>query len=525
MSAALTYVLAARLKNNIKGLLKSPGKLTYALILIAVLVLSATTQNMDGAAHGDYRDIRELYAIALALYTIMFVLISHNGFQRGASMFSLPDVNLVFTSPISPAKVLFYGLFQQLGSSIIIGFFIFFQYGWISSIYGAGFEVLLAIFAAYAVTVFLAQLTAMAIYSFTNSNFKRLRVIKTIFYGIVIAYAAAALLFLAGDYSNLLPRALEAATSLPAMLFPVSGWAASGVYGLLTGSTLTSLLGLALCVAYTAAIVILIIKTKQDYYEDVLSAAETSFSALEAKKSGNLSEASIRGVRTGKIGIGNGEGADAFYYKHIVENRRSRVFILSGSSLIFAVCIIIYAYFTKSMGLIPIIAFSTYMQFFSVAMGRLSKELMKPYIYLVPASPYKKLVASIKESFSGFVVEAVIVFLPISFILNLPPLLTLLCIAVRISFAMLFTAVNILVQRVFGSSPMKTLIFLFYFLAFILMCAPGVIAAILLISNGFVIVSEDVTMLISLIALNIPVSLLVFYLCRNMLKYSELNSR
>jgi hypothetical protein len=37
------------------------------------------------------------------------------------------------------------------------------------------------------------------------------------------------------------------------------------------------------------------------------------------------------------------------------------------------------------------------------------------------------------------------------------------------------------------------------------------------------IVSENFTILVSLTAVNVPISLLVLYLCRNMLQYAQLN--
>ena len=48
----------------------------------------------------------------------------------------------------------------------------------------------------------------------------------------------------------------------------------------------------------------------------------------------------------------------------------------------------------------------------------------------------------------------------------------------RISFALLFTAGNVLVERVFGMVQSKTLIFLFYFAALILMAVPGIVGCV-----------------------------------------------
>ena len=52
------------------------------------------------------------------------------------------------------------------------------------------------------------------------------------------------------------------------------------------------------------------------------------------------------------------------------------------------------------------------------------------------------------------------------------------CVAARVSYSLLFTAGNVLVERVFGMVQSKTLIFLFYFLALLVMAVPGIAACV-----------------------------------------------
>jgi hypothetical protein len=56
----------------------------------------------------------------------------------------------------------------------------------------------------------------------------------------------------------------------------------------------------------------------------------------------------------------------------------------------------------------------------------------------------------------------------------------------------------------------------------LLISVPGIAAAILM-TSFHLIVSENFTILVSLTAVNVPISLLVLYLCRNMLQYAQLN--
>ena len=83
-----------RLKNTLKSLIRSPGKLLYLIIMIGLIVLTIFSGNSStkGPDHA-FRDIREFNAVVTALYTVMFLIIAAGGFSRGG-IFSMADVNL-----------------------------------------------------------------------------------------------------------------------------------------------------------------------------------------------------------------------------------------------------------------------------------------------------------------------------------------------------------------------------------------------------------------------------------------------
>jgi hypothetical protein len=54
------------------------------------------------------------------------------------------------------------------------------------------------------------------------------------------------------------------------------------------------------------------------------------------------------------------------------------------------------------------------------------------------------------------------------------------------------------------------------------MAVPGVIAAILVSTSGLFLLSQYVLPFLVMTLCNIPITLLVIYLCRNVLKYAEL---
>jgi hypothetical protein len=525
MKHPLLYLLLTRLKNQLMSWIKSPGKLIYSIFLLAMLILVVVTGNRPSSGQAVQRDIGELLAGLFALYLIIFVLMAKRGFDSGASLFSLADVNLVFTAPFRSSSVLFFGLVQQMGTSLLLGLFLVFQYSWMQRIYGVSFGTLLLMLLCYALTVFFAQLTAMVLYSFISADEKRALPLKIFFYGLVAVYAVWAAVRLLTDTSRLFEEIALLGSHQLTFLFPVAGWISGIVAGAANGSSTLILTGSLLCAFYLVILIGLVIFSRADYYEDVLKTTEMNFSAITARKEGKVAEAAPRRVRLGRTGLNRGQGASAFYYKHVIENRRGRVLILSPQSLVFVAAIIFASVFMKSAGVIGIFAFSTYMQLFSSALGRLVRELTKPYIYLVPEPPLKKLLYNVRESVPGTLAEAVIIFVPLAFILGLSLPEMIFCILARFTFAYLFIAGNILVERVFGTVTTKMLIFFFYFVSLMLMALPGIVLAVLLSVLQIQLISAAVTTMLALAIPNIAVTMLVFYLCRDVLQYAELNNR
>ncbi len=536
MKSPLVYLTVTKFKNQIKGVLKSPSKLIYGIFLIVMLVFVAFAGS-GGEESGELlRDLSELTAILTVFYSLMFLTIFLNGSSANTPMFTLSDVTLLFPSPLSPNRVLFYGLFRKLGASLVLGFFLLFQYSWLNTLYGITYGGLLLIVAGYALTLFLAQLCAMAVYNRTSGNEKAARTVHLCVYGAVALYILSAVFscseallpLLQGgkEYGAAIGAVANFFSTLPGLLFPVSGWTAGMVGGLLTGNILSCLLLLLLVLVFTAAMVLLILKSKNNYYEDVLQTAELAQNAITAQREGQLAEATPKNVKVGKTGLKKGWGANAVYYKHMVENRRSGLLFLSRMSLIFILCLYVMAVFMRDMeegSLVAVFSAATYMQLFSEALGRFNRELTKPYLYLIPEPPLKKLLYAVKENLVSDCWEALILWIPIGFILQVPPLSIALCILARISFALLFIAGNILVERVFGMVQSKALIMFFYFFALLLLAVPGIIAGIAL--TVVLPLPGMVSFFLGMTVINIFAAILTMFLCRNLLQYAELSGK
>lgn len=520
---ALAYLIFTRLKNTLKSLIRQPARLIYVIIIVALIGFTIFAGHVDEGEAQQYRDINELIAGATALYTMMFLMLVSHGFANGGSIFAMPDVNMVFPAPFQQRKVLFYGLIKQIGSSLLISFFILFQYTWMHTSYGVNYGFLLILVLGYALAVFFGQFVAMVIYSLTSADERKKRIAKIVY----IAYIALIVLYAASyvlkDTANVIPQLVAAGTSPVIRFTPVGGWLGMFTAGVATIGVLDIVMGLGLCAVLAALLVLVIEKSNSDFYEDVIKTAEVSQSAINASKQGVVAEAAPTHVKLGKTGFGHGAGAEMFYYKHKLENRRSRILILDTVSLIWVACVIVFALFMQDSGVMPVFVMATYLQIFSVALGRFNKELLKPYIYLLPEPPLSKMLHALRESLPSAVLEAILIFVPVYFIvgMNVPEML--FCILARISFTMLFIAGNVIVTRIWSGNSSKAIVMMLYIFVMLLLAAPGVVLAIVAGAAGLVLISGMSTAFLIMTVCNVLASLLGFFLCRNMLQYAELN--
>jgi len=91
----------------------------------------------------------------------------------------------------------------------------------------------------------------------------------------------------------------------------------------------------------------------------------------------------------------------------------------------------------------------------------------------------------------------------------------------RVSCSFLMLAANLATERIFGHITVKMFMMLFYIMIVLLMFAPGVILGVVLTSLGAVLVSMDVTICLAMTLCNIPMFLLVTFLCRNIFDTGE----
>ena len=196
---------------------------------------------------------------------------------------------------------------------------------------------------------------------------------------------------------------------------------------------------------------------------------------------------------------------------------------MDKNSWIFLLTSLAFGFFMRDGGLLPAFLFATYMQVFGTVTGRWARELLLPYIYLIPETPFRKLWYCLRQNFEKMLMESALLWIPLGLLLRLNPETIALCVLARFSFGLLFTVANLLVERLWSNVLVKWLALTLYFLCVIVLIMPGVVTGIVLMSMGWAFLSVEITFLLSMIAWNLALGMLVLYFCRNVLERAELN--
>ncbi len=520
MMRPYVYLVTRRAKNSIREFLKKPSKIIFLLLFLFILVFSFYTSATSTPHESFLRDKTEFYAIVFALYTYAFFMTAKNGFINGASMFSMADVNLMFTAPLKEKSVLTFGLFQQLGKSLTLGFFILYQSALVNNTYGLPISSLFVVLIGYGAVVFAGQMFATVIYALTCSDDRRVKKGKSIFYG-VFALFISILLYKTYISGMSLESLVNASREKIMYLFPVSGFISFAVQGTVEGNMQALISGIAVFVLLCLIFYFILSKIKGDFYEDVLKATQISHSAITARKEGKAAETAPRNVKVGKTGLGKGYGASAVTYKHKKENKRSNPLLLNPVSFVMAIFSLIYCLMFSGEN-IALFVINVYTMSMTVCIGRWAKEFTYPYIYLIPESNFKKLLYLLKADMPLLAAESAVCFAPLIILGSCSVTEGIAMAVARFAFGLLFIGVNLILQRLAGDSEKKFFTVMIYFLLTVVFSLPAAAVGVI---TGMAFPFNPEIMYIFMAILNSGISLLLIFLCRNVLEYSEYNNR
>ncbi|MHB8129192.1 MAG: putative ABC exporter domain-containing protein [Mobilitalea sp.] len=486
---ALSYLMITQMKNRLLSLKKKPAFLIlygFIILMVGFSVVMLLLSNKE-VQNTQFADERILYLIIAAFGFLFLMLFTTTGLSTGSSLFTMPDVGLLFVSPISSKKILMYGLISTVGKSLLGSIFIFYQIGSLKANFGYGFKEIFALFIIFAIMVVFCQLLSIGIYIFTNGNPRRKNTVKIILYSTIAVVLLMVLLIQKQEQVGIMEAVFRVTDSSWFGYVPVAGWITMFFMGVVQGSLVSILIPLFLFIIVGILIITLLTVGSADYYEDVLLSTEITYQAQKvAKEGGNISRISNKKIKVkdDDKGIGNGSGAMVIFHKHILEMRRKSRFIFVDNYTLFLMVGLGIAAYNFKMKDAPkeavygVLGFLIYIQYFFTIMGRLKVELLKPYIYLIPEKSIKKVFAASVTSIIKPCVDGILMFTVFAIMGGADPLTCVFSTLAYGASGAVFTAMTILYQRVLGGQPSKMVQMLIGMLLLISIMTPAIIVSV-----------------------------------------------
>ncbi|MCU7522721.1 MAG: hypothetical protein HF312_21110, partial [Ignavibacteria bacterium] len=184
--SSIVFLMKKQIKNSLFEMIHHPSKLIAYIFIIAMLSTSIISTSIDSPKASSGMDIRLLHGGYFVILLFIAVLTLLNGLKSGTTFFSMCDVNFLFVSPLSPKRILAYGLVKQMGSSLLVMLFLLFYGASLVNTFKISWASVILLVAGLAVLLFVVQVLALLIYSFTNGRPNRITAVKGIIYGLVI---------------------------------------------------------------------------------------------------------------------------------------------------------------------------------------------------------------------------------------------------------------------------------------------------------------------------------------------------
>lgn len=517
----LFYILRKSLKNTVKQLVKKPLVLVfYILIAVSFIVMIISTLFLPPNITG--RGSIETYgAIISGILLLVLYFGIKQGVSSGGSFFRTADVNFVFTTPISPRKVLVYGFLKQLSTTLFTILFLSFQIPNIRNNFPLkSYGIPIILLGAF-MLVFSMPIIGMLIYSITSVS-KRARMnVERVLNALVMLLCAGFMLTLLKT-KDIWKAALSFFNSSSFYYIPFIGWLKAVFMPAVEGIDSRFYLNTGFVVAAIAIMIYVIYKLKTDYYEDVLAATERREEMIKAKKEGKssirLSNMKLRKAHQEY----RGRGARALFYRHMLEYKKAGHFFIDRNTFVIAAVGVASSFFFPKADINTVLFFSIYLLFFFAIQGKWSQELGKPYIYLIPDSSLRKVFYATLPEVIKNLVDGIVLFGVVGFILKSDMLAIVLCGVVYMTFGVAYIYGDILSRRLFGSVHSKNLkMFTKMFLVFFLIL-PGIVLFVVL--N---VILKDVMFInyisfIVLIIYNVLASLMIMFFCKGIFEQLEL---
>jgi len=456
----------------------------------------------------------------LAGILLMLGVILYNSFlSRDNGILTMADANFLFTGPFEKKSVLAYILIASAPSSILTGFFMCFYLPFLlgPALTVPKFFVVLLIISLLFGCIFLSYYYLYVVDADKPGLKKKVRKIFLAFLGfLVLAFVAV---FINTGF-NVQDTAQKFFTYPWYNWVPLFGWTKWAISSLLAGNIFGFISATALLVITNTVLCFALYNVKSDFYEKTLEDSVNLQKLMdEVKTNGSADARSVAKLKKKASAVRFQQGAAAIYSRQRLESNKLN--LVSKCRDIFL------GLFYVAFGAIFGLEFNIVLVM--VGFGALSmslndswhRDFKKPYVFLIPASSFSKVIYSVLPGLIKTVLNGSITITIGALVYRVNPINLISYLLIFASFVILFIFAEVLTYRLIG--PGASVMAITFIRMFFAMgtCIPAGIVLILIsvLSNGKLNMMVAAT---CMLAMNIASSALLAYLSRGIFEKSEI---
>lgn len=529
---ACWYIVRKQWKNILKEKIKRPHFWLWVLVICAYFALYIYQEISHTGITGVIDDPLPVYKGGVTLVFLFTAFLGLGvGLKRGNTFFRPCDVTHLFVSPIHADKILLYGLFRKCVGVFLATLLLLSQLTNLRFYFGLGWKQLLLLMCAWLMLSISLTVLSLGVYSVTATH-PWIRKLVLFF-----IYALSAMIIIGIVMS--LWKSGKPVTALLSFfnkpylrIVPLGGWASGFLVCAMEGEYYQAAVYAGLLVLLPLIGLVLVYQDRSAYYEDVLTSIGHTYGNVEEERTATTADVRKRTTKRGSSRlVGKKSGEVALMQRQLTEQKRSLILILDKNSLgLISFSVIVGAILHSLMrkGMYPVImqiiglAVLCYAMLFAIPMGRFVEELKKPFIFLMPGTPVRKLFYASSASVAKAFLEGLLSMMIITFFSNLNPLFILCGTAFYTSAALLFCAAYLASIRVIGltNSKYSHTVLSFAILSAVFLFEISVGARL---GTRLYAVSEFMFPLVFVVmaAFNTLFSLVFFYSARSILQYRD----
>lgn len=463
---ACIYVLYTQFKNRLKQRAHQVQFWVAAIVVLLYFVFYFwQVANDIGENHIIADAVPRFQSGATLVFLVFAFLAMIVGVKRGNSFFGPADISNMFISPITPNRILMYGMLRQFAISLIATFFLIMQLINLRIYFGLWIRELCLLMIAWLMISLSSSILSITLYSLTATrpSLRKCVLLVTYILGALIVGGLAFFIWKSGDPAEATFRFFR----LRVLHYvPIGGWASGFLVSAMAGDSVHALMYTSLTMFLPLLGIFLVSRTKSDYYEDVLTSTGNLYAYTASDEKTNLllrSENSTSRVGKSKL-FGKKRGAAVLFQRQLTEQRRSLFPLFDQSSLlVLAVAVLLGATLHTFMkkGMYPQVMsifgvlILCYALFFTITTGRFVDELKKPFIYIMPGKSVKKLFYTSLASVWKACIEGTICFSVVTGFAKLHPIYVPCATVFYATAAMFFAATYLTSARVLTLSSSK----------------------------------------------------------------------